>query len=324
MTLKSPSKFCPSPISHEKDGIGIFDKSGKINVTPKYYMNMMKTFQPDFFTVLNDDDIHIDSAKKRTIKSKERSLQFLEECHELQNSSRELDYSHMIISLGGGFIEYERQSMLKELVSKEFYNSSSVQFGFHRNGAEATLMNFNSISSLIENSLKEIPTEKLRVMYGAYLPSFTLQLINLGIDVFDDSFTTLLTDLNRAMIFNFNISSNEILFPEIDLIEDKYAEDLTPLSSKCACYACTKNFTRAYIHHLLKTKEILGKMLLRIHNFHHYREFFVKVREAMNSGKLENLINLINKQYDEDTLKLLNYNPEKVETSVKNRHVESA
>lgn len=321
MTLKSPSKFYPSPLKHEKDGVAIFDKSGKVNVTSSYFMNMMKTFQPDFFTVLHDDDIHVDAAKKRTIKSKERSLQFLDECNELRKNCKELENSLMILPLGGGFIEFERQLMLKEFCAKEFHHSPAVQFGFHRNGAEATLMEFKSISNLIESSLKDIPTDKLRVMYGAFSPSLTLRLINLGIDIFDDSFSSLVTDLNRAMTYNFDINCIEVSQPEIDLMDDKFAEDLTPILSNCACYACTKNYTRAYIHHLFKTNEILGKMLLRIHNFHHYREFFVKIREAMNSGNLENLINLIDSQYDG---KSLLYIAEKAEKSEKNRQIESA
>lgn len=75
---------------------------------------------------------------------------------------------------------------------------------------------------------------------------------------------------------------------EISLADEKYADDFTPISRSCSCLTCQKH-TRAYVHHLLNTHELLGPVLLTIHNLHHYMEFFKSIREALKSNTLDSL-----------------------------------
>ncbi|XP_035299370.1 queuine tRNA-ribosyltransferase accessory subunit 2 isoform X3 [Cricetulus griseus] len=82
---------------------------------------------------------------------------------------------------------------------------------------------------------------------------------------------------------------------EINLKEKKYQEDFRPLVNGCSCYCC-KNHTRAYIHHLLVTNELLAGVLLMMHNFEHYFRFFCSVREALKSDTLAQLKELIHRQ----------------------------
>ncbi|XP_021922136.1 queuine tRNA-ribosyltransferase accessory subunit 2 isoform X2 [Zootermopsis nevadensis] len=84
---------------------------------------------------------------------------------------------------------------------------------------------------------------------------------------------------------------------ELSLLDEKYAEDFTPLSRSCSCLTCQKH-TRAYIHHLLQTHELLGPVLLTIHNLHHYMEFFKSIREAIKSNSLESLKRCVNERND--------------------------
>ncbi|KAH9507395.1 Queuine tRNA-ribosyltransferase accessory subunit 2 [Bulinus truncatus] len=74
----------------------------------------------------------------------------------------------------------------------------------------------------------------------------------------------------------------------IDLNNPKYAEDFTALLPGCSCYTCS-NFTRSYIHHLLNTKELLAYVLLTMHNFHQYFEFFHHLRQAIKDDRLNEL-----------------------------------
>lgn len=76
---------------------------------------------------------------------------------------------------------------------------------------------------------------------------------------------------------------------------------------KCECLAC-KNHTRAYINHLIITKELLGPMLLTIHNLHYYKKFFEAIRESINNDKLQELVSLVSEQY-KDVEKVLKYEP---------------
>jgi queuine tRNA-ribosyltransferase len=63
----------------------------------------------------------------------------------------------------------------------------------------------------------------------------------------------------------------------------RFAEDTGPLDPDCACPACT-GWSRAYLHHLVKAKEILGAMLMTQHNIHFYQDLMQRIRDAIASG----------------------------------------
>ncbi|XP_068210253.1 queuine tRNA-ribosyltransferase accessory subunit 2 isoform X2 [Palaemon carinicauda] len=75
---------------------------------------------------------------------------------------------------------------------------------------------------------------------------------------------------------------------EICLKEESNFELMEPLLEGCACYSC-KNFTRSYIHHLVKVNEMLAPVLLMIHNLHHWNTFFESIRSAIKEDKLDEL-----------------------------------
>jgi len=64
----------------------------------------------------------------------------------------------------------------------------------------------------------------------------------------------------------------------------QYARDFRPIDENCDCYAC-RNFTRAYIRHLIKAGEILGATLLSIHNVHVSIQFMGEIRRAIEEGR---------------------------------------
>jgi queuine tRNA-ribosyltransferase len=66
----------------------------------------------------------------------------------------------------------------------------------------------------------------------------------------------------------------------------RYKEDAEPIESGCACYAC-RNFTRAYVRHLLNTDEILGVRLLTLHNLHCYMDFMRDMQAAIEKGAFD-------------------------------------
>ena len=69
---------------------------------------------------------------------------------------------------------------------------------------------------------------------------------------------------------------------------DAFKNDFQPLVPYCDCYVC-KRHTRAYVNHLLGTKELLAQILLIIHNLHHYGKFFQNIRQAISDDRLEEL-----------------------------------
>ena len=68
-----------------------------------------------------------------------------------------------------------------------------------------------------------------------------------------------------------------------------YKDDLQPLDLNCDCYTC-KNYTRSYLYHLDKCKEILGARLNTVHNLYFYQKLMQNLRQAIEQGKLDKFI----------------------------------
>ena len=69
----------------------------------------------------------------------------------------------------------------------------------------------------------------------------------------------------------------------------RHSDDPRPLDDNCSCPAC-KDYSRAYLHHLVKSGEILGAMLLTWHNLHYYQELMVGLRKAIYDGQLQTFV----------------------------------
>ena len=96
-----------------------------------------------------------------------------------------------------------------------------------------------------------------------------------GIDMFDCVMPT--RNARNAHLF----TSHGLL----RLRNTRYRRDTSPLDEKCSCYTCQK-FSRAYLHHLDKCKEILGSQLNTIHNLYFYQQLMRSLREAIEQGRL--------------------------------------
>jgi len=81
---------------------------------------------------------------------------------------------------------------------------------------------------------------------------------------------------------------NAYLFTSQGLLKlrnSRYRDDLAPIDVNCACYTC-KNFSRSYLHHMDKCKEMLGAVLNTIHNLHYYQRLMADLRSAIEQGTL--------------------------------------
>jgi queuine tRNA-ribosyltransferase len=82
---------------------------------------------------------------------------------------------------------------------------------------------------------------------------------------------------------------NGYLFTSVGVIKirnAKYKKDTKPLDQDCTCSTCL-NYSRAYLHHLQKTNEIIGSRLNTLHNLHYYLELMRSMREAIENNLFE-------------------------------------
>ena len=76
----------------------------------------------------------------------------------------------------------------------------------------------------------------------------------------------------------------------INILNSKYERDDSPLDSSCDCPTC-KHHSRAYVRHLLKSKEMLGMRLAVMHNLYFYNSLMEKIRESLEQGTFEKFYN---------------------------------
>ncbi len=126
----------------------------------------------------------------------------------------------------------------------------------------------------IVNSI--LPEEKPRYLMGLGSPLDMVDSVMRGVDIFDSVFPT------RNGRHGTAITSTGML----NLRKADYRNDMKPLDENCSCYTC-ENFTRSYLHHLLREKEILGMHLLSLHNICFMIEFTKRIREEIEQGNIE-------------------------------------
>ncbi len=138
----------------------------------------------------------------------------------------------------------------------------------------------------IETTKKIIGEKKMVYLMGEGDPVEVLEAISRGIDMFDSKYPT--ETARRGTLFTS--------FGKIKLMNKKYSLDKKPIDKNCKCFVC-KNYSRAYIRHLLKEDEGVGKELASYHNLYFMQRLFCDIREAIKDGKFLELKSRIKKVY---------------------------
>jgi len=120
-----------------------------------------------------------------------------------------------------------------------------------------------------------MPADKPRYMMGVGKPQDIVAAVSLGVDMFDCVLPTRSGRTGQA----FTCSGT------LNMRNARYAEDTGPLDPECGCPAC-RSYSRAYLHHLIRSDEILGPMLLTWHNLTYYQDLMRGLRAAIVEGRL--------------------------------------
>jgi tRNA-guanine transglycosylase len=145
--------------------------------------------------------------------------------------------------------------------------------------------NKQNMQEIVEWTIAKISEEKPRHMLGIGEVDDLFELIERGIDTFD---CVVPTRLGRTGFF--------FISPPIGLVKNRFradidkqqfASDQKPLDPNCSCYTC-QNFTRGYIHHLFRAKELLSYTLLSIHNVHFLVNLTKQIRQSILNDNFQN------------------------------------
>ena len=124
-----------------------------------------------------------------------------------------------------------------------------------------------------------LPANKPHYLMGVGTPEDLVAGVQNGIDMFDCVMPT--RNARNGWLFT--------RFGDVKIKNARYKEDTAPLDETCSCYAC-KNFSRAYLHHLHRTGEILGARLNTIHNLHYYLELMQEMRDALDADRFSTFV----------------------------------
>lgn len=123
---------------------------------------------------------------------------------------------------------------------------------------------------VLDYTVDYLPSDKPRYLMGVGKPSDIVGAVLRGVDMFDCVMPTRSGRTGQAFVRN----------GIINIRNAKYRDDSQALDEKCQCYTC-QNHSRAYLHHLVKAKEILGSMLLTKHNLFYYQDLMRDIRQAI-------------------------------------------
>ena len=126
---------------------------------------------------------------------------------------------------------------------------------------------------VLEETVPYLPKDKPTYLMGVGTPANILEGVERGIDFFDCVYPSR-NGRHGHVYTNFG---------KINLFNQQYEKDMSPIEEGCQCPAC-RRYSRAYIRHLLKAKEMLGMRLCVLHNLYFYNEMMEEIRDALDNG----------------------------------------
>ncbi len=141
---------------------------------------------------------------------------------------------------------------------------------------------------VLEETVPYLPQDKPTYLMGVGTPANILEGVERGIDFFDCVYPTR-NGRHGHLYTNHG---------KINLFNAKYEMDSRPIEEGCGCPVCSQGYSRAYIRHLLKAKEMLGMRFCVLHNLYFYNTMMTEIRDALDTGnfaaykknKLENMM----------------------------------
>ena len=214
------------------------------------------------------------SDYKYTEKSMEMTTRWAKRCKDSWTN----DNQALFGIIQGGFYEDLREKSAKDLIEMDFpgYAIGGISVGEPK----------PEFLKMLYYTTPLMPENKPRYLMGVGSPDYLIEAALAGIDMCDCVLPTRIARHGTAMI-----STGKVVIKNA-----KYEHDFTPLDPECDCYTC-KNYTRAYIRHLMINKEILGIRLLTIHNLRFLTKLMDKVRIEIENDNLLNFRDDFYKKY---------------------------
>jgi len=203
------------------------------------------------------------ATEKQVADSMEMSMRWAARCRQAHGDSS----SALFGIVQGGMYEDLRQQSVQALIDIGFdgYAIGGLSVGEPEDERELVL----------GYTLTGLPTDKPRYLMGVGRPQDIIAAVLLGVDMFDCVMPT------RNARNGYYFTARGVL----KIRNSRFAMDTRPIDETCGCYTC-QNYSRAYLKHLDRCKEMLGPHLATVHNLYFYQQLMAGLRSAINNGSL--------------------------------------
>ena len=232
-----------------------------INLTPERSMQIQNALGADVIMAF-DECPPADATKEQVQAATDRSYRWLTRCVEAhQNTSKQALFG---IVQGGIHLDL-RQRAVEQLTA---LNLPGYAIGGVSVGEAPELIN-----ATVKHTAPLLPADKPRYLMGVGTYREMAQAIASGIDLFDCVIPTRFGRHGTALVKG----------ERINIKNAKYKRDFQPLDETCSCYAC-QNYSRAYLNHMVRSQEMLGYIMLSLHNVTELIRFTQQIRSSIFEG----------------------------------------
>ncbi len=238
--------------------------------TPQKVLDIQYSLNSDIMMIL-DDLIALPASEERIAQSIARTTAWAKESIKYHKESRERGIGinqNIFAIIQGGTNKKFRRISATELTELEF---DGFAIGGLSVGEESSAM-----YDTVEFTTQYMPIEKPRYLMGVGTPEDIIEAVDRGVDMFDCVMPT--RNARNGTLF---VSTGRI-----NIKSSKYRLDQNPIDPECSCHTCS-NYSRAYIHHLFRAKELSYYRLATLHNLHYYLDLTKRAREAILAGEFK-------------------------------------
>ena len=243
-------------------------------ISPEISMEIQEALGSDIMMAF-DECCPYPSTYEYTKNSMERTTRWAKRCKDYHTTT---DKQGLFGIIQGGFFKDLREKSAKDLIELDFpgYAIGGISVGEPK----------EEFLDILRFTTPLMPENKPRYLMGVGTPDYLIEAALAGIDMCDCVLPTRIARHGTAMTSNGKVVVRNAT----------YERDFTPLDPECDCYTC-KNYTRAYIIHLINAKEILGIRLLSIHNLRFLTKLMDRVRIEIECDNLLNFRDEFYKKY---------------------------
>ena len=235
----------------------------KCFLSPEESMRIQRVLDSDIVMIFDECTAH-PSTHIEAAESMRLSLRWAARC---KSEFTQLHNRNALFGIvQGGMYEDLREESLGALVDIGFdgYAIGGLSVG----EPKADMMR------VLAHTAPQLPADKPRYLMGVGTPEDLVAAVGAGVDMFDCVMPT--RNARNGWLFT--------RFGDVKIRNARYKVDTGPLDDACTCYTCS-NFSRAYLHHLQRTNEMLGARLNTIHNLFYYQQLMGEMRAAIEAGR---------------------------------------